>query len=177
MYDWPRRKPSRGLFQSHVIGLFLNAVPSVAAIHDEFGAAHAPDLLQAAEDLGDQVGARLAERLTRLNHPAEIRRIDFFSEDAAEIASRQARSADTFVALRPNGASQEPKRPIDSVLFGSGRHLFLVPDGKQPATSFSRVVVAWNGSRESARALSEAMPYLHKAQKVTVVVVGDEKAT
>src|SRR5207248_8434775 len=91
--------------------------------------------------------------------------------------SREARSADTFVALRPNGRPQEPERLVESVLFGSGRHLFLVPDGKVPNPTFDRIVVAWNGSRESARALAEAMPYLHKAKEVMVVVVDRERPT
>jgi nucleotide-binding universal stress UspA family protein len=39
---------------------------------------------------------------------------------------------------------------------------------------FDRILVAWNGTRESARALAEAMPYLHKAQEATVVIVDDE---
>ena len=30
---------------------------------------------------------------------------------------------------------------------------------------FDHVVVAWNGSRESARAVAEALPYLHRAKK------------
>jgi nucleotide-binding universal stress UspA family protein len=39
---------------------------------------------------------------------------------------------------------------------------------------FERIVLAWNGSRESARALAEALPYMHHAKEVTVVVVDDE---
>jgi nucleotide-binding universal stress UspA family protein len=39
---------------------------------------------------------------------------------------------------------------------------------------FDHVLVAWNGSRESARALAEALPYLHKAKATTVVVVEDK---
>ena len=36
---------------------------------------------------------------------------------------------------------------------------------------FDNVAVAWDGSRESARALAESLPYLHQARKVGVVVV------
>jgi hypothetical protein len=39
------------------------------------------------------------------------------------------------------------------------------------------VVVAWNDSRESARALAEALPYLHQARKVGVLVVEGEQST
>ena len=96
------------------------------------------------------------------------------AEDIAKTASREARGADAFVALRPNGAPQEPEGLVEGVLFGSGRHLFLVPGGQVPNAPFDRTLIAWNGSRESARALAEAMPYLYEAKATTVVVV-DEK--
>src|ERR1700716_3945896 len=59
-------------------------------------------------------------------------------------------------------------------LFGSGRHLILLPNRKPAKMIFERIVLAWNGSRESARALAEALPYMHKAKEVTVMVVDDE---
>jgi nucleotide-binding universal stress UspA family protein len=65
------------------------------------------------------------------------------------------------------------RRSRSSILFGSGRHLFLVPGGQVPNTPFVRTLIAWNGSRESARALAEAMPYLYKAKATTVVVVDE----
>ncbi|MGZ5876874.1 MAG: universal stress protein [Bradyrhizobium sp.] len=37
--------------------------------------------------------------------------------------------------------------------------------------------MAWNGSRESARALAESLPYLHQAKKVGVLVVEGEHPT
>jgi nucleotide-binding universal stress UspA family protein len=93
--------------------------------------------------------------------------------DIADVAAREARSVDTFVALRPNGA-MDPERLIEGVLFGSGRHLFLVPEAERPKVGFDRILVAWNGSRESARALAEGMPFLYQANEVTVVVITDK---
>jgi hypothetical protein len=154
------------LFDSHVIGLFLNPLPVPApAEADVAGAALAADLRERAKEAGDRTEAILANRLARLNAPVEIRRFDILADDVANIAAREARSADTFVALRPNG-SQDPERLVEGTLFGSGRHLLLVPEENRPKPTFDRILVAWNGSRESARALAEAMPYLHKAKEV-----------
>jgi nucleotide-binding universal stress UspA family protein len=94
--------------------------------------------------------------------------------DIANIAAREARSADTFVAVRPNGA-MDPERLVEGVLFGSGRNLYLVPETERPKIAFNRILVAWNGSRESARALAEAMPFLYRADEVAVVVVTGER--
>jgi nucleotide-binding universal stress UspA family protein len=160
-----------GLFNSHVIGLFLNTVPSMVPVDPNGPGA---TLLAEARQVGDGVEKALAKRLARLNRPAEIHRIDVLADDIANTASREARSADTFIALRPNGGPQEPERLVEGVLFGSGRHLFLIPGEKAPMSRFNRILVAWNGSRESARALAEAMPYLYTAKAATVVVVDEE---
>jgi nucleotide-binding universal stress UspA family protein len=165
------------LFQSQIIGLFLNPMPAPAVVEaDPVGRVRAAELLEQARQAGDRMETALAKRLARLNKPVEIRRFDALADDIANVAAREARSADTFVALRPNG-SQDPERLIEGVLFGSGRHLLLVPEGERPRPTFDHILVAWNGSRESARALAEAMPYLHKAKEVTIIVINHERPT
>ena len=164
-------------FEGQVIGLFLNPLPAPVAVEaDAVGAARAADLLEQAKQTGDRIEAALAMRLARLNRPVEIRRFDILAQDIADLAAREARSVDAFVALRPNG-SADPERMVEAILLGSGRHLLLVPEADRPKPTFDRILVAWNGSRESARALAEAMPYLHKAHDVTVTVITDEPAT
>jgi nucleotide-binding universal stress UspA family protein len=163
------------LFEGRIVGLYLNVLPVLIPEEgDGVGAIHAAELLQKAQEVGDKVEEKLTRRLARLQKPVELRRFDVIGDAAADIAAREARTADTFVALRPNGGPREPENLIEGVLFGSGRHLFLVPKGKAAKPTFDRILLAWNGSREAARALAEAMPYLHKAKEVLVVVVDDE---
>jgi nucleotide-binding universal stress UspA family protein len=160
------------LYQGRVIGLFLNVLPVLIPEEgDGVGAIHAAELLQQAHEIGDKLEHKLNQRLARLQKPVELRRFDVIGGAVADVAAREARAADTFVALRPNGGPPEPEDLVEGVLFGSGRHLFLVPEGAPAKVSFDRVLLGWNGSRESARAMAEAMPYLHKAKEVLVVVV------
>jgi nucleotide-binding universal stress UspA family protein len=112
----------------------------------------------------------------RLNKPVTLRRFDVFDDTIGRIAAREARAADTFVAdtLAHRGRAGDSQAVVESVLFGSGRHLFLIANKRAVTLGFDHVLVAWNGSRESSRSLGEAMPYLHKARRVTVVVVHEE---
>jgi nucleotide-binding universal stress UspA family protein len=155
-----------------IIGLFLNPLLVRGAIEGDVVA----NLIEHARAVGDHTEAALARRLQMLKRPVEIRRFDVLADDIANVAAREARSADTFVALRPNGA-MDPDDLVEGVLFGSGRNIFLVPETERPKISFERILIAWNGSREAARALGESMPFLHKAAEVTVVVVTDQKPT
>jgi len=58
----------------------------------------------------------------------------------------------------------------EAALFESGRPL-LVTASEVPEHIGEQVVVAWNGSTETARATALAMPFLRAAQKVTVLTV------
>lgn len=149
-------------FESQVIGLFLNPMPLPGPVNGDVGSLATADLMERAREAGDRMEALLAKRLSLLERPVEIRRVDVLAGEIANVAAREARSADTFVALRPNG-SMDPERLVEGVLFGSGRHIYLIPETERPEIAFDRIVVAWNGSRESARALAEGMPFLHKA--------------
>ncbi len=157
------------IFDSAVIGLYINVLPLL--VPEEGGAINSVELLNRARAAGDKIETDLGERLSGLQKPWELRRYDVFTDDMAEIAAREARAADTFVALRPNGSPEEDEDVVKGVIFGSGRHVFLVPDGARDLAGVKHVVVAWNGSRESARAVAEALPYLQQAETVTVVVV------
>ena len=168
---------ARRLESRVVIGLFLNPLPLPAAVDGDIaGTVTAADLLERAREAGDRTERLLARRLSLLERPVEIRRFDVLAGEIADIAAREARSADTFVALRPNGA-MDPEQLVEGVLFGSGRHIYLVPETERPKIAFDHILVAWNGSREAARALAEAMPFLYKAERVTVVVATGDRPT
>jgi nucleotide-binding universal stress UspA family protein len=163
-------------FDSHVIGLFLNVLPVLIPTDGDSAAAiESVRLIDQARAVGDKLEAKLRHRLARLQKPVELRRFDTFMDIIGDVAAREARTADVFVAIRPNGSSQEPEQLVESVLFGTGRHLFLVPEKKAASPAFDHVMIAWNGGREAARAVAEALPYLRKAETVSIVIVDDSE--
>jgi nucleotide-binding universal stress UspA family protein len=163
-------------FDGKIIGLLLNPLPVPLPLNIAGAASIEDDLLRLAKDKADEIEAELTARLAKLDGSSELRRIDVSYDGIIEVATREARSADTFVSLRPDGARDHCDHLVEEVLFGSGRHLFLVPQELHPRCSFDHALIAWNGSRESTRAMAEAMPYLHRAQVTSVLVVNESPA-
>jgi len=138
------------------------------------GAIKAARLLQTAREAGDKAEARLTEELARLQKPVELRRFDIlWTMQQGMWLPREARTTDAFVWLRPNGAQHEAEDLVESVLFGSSHQSFWCRTASRPSHVRSHTrCLEWHAG--TARALAEAMPYLHKAQEATVVVVDDE---
>ena len=163
-------------FKGYATGLFFNILPPPPAPIDGdlTGAVGIAALMDQARASGDKMEKTIVDRLKRYDVAIKLRRFDILESDIADVAVREARCADTFVLIRHNG-SQDPDRLVEGILFGSGRHILLVPEVERPKSIvFDRVLVAWNASRESTRAVAEAMPYLRIAKDVSVVMVADE---
>lgn len=78
------------------------------------------------------------------------------------------RTADLVVAPQP-GAGRVGE--LDDVLFEGGRPVLFVPWITRQVKPFKRVLVAWDGSRESTRAIFDAMPLLKNADEVEIFSV------
>lgn len=62
-----------------------------------------------------------------------------------------------------------------SLALACGRPVLVVPAAGIDSLSPARVMVAWNGSREAARAVADALPFLQMARRVEVVSVADRR--
>src|ERR1700743_3796091 len=63
------------IFESHITGLFFNVLSSLVP-DGRAGAGQAAKLLDTAKPVGDIIEATGFERLTRLQHPSNLRRFD-----------------------------------------------------------------------------------------------------
>ena len=64
---------------------------------------------------------------------------------------------------------------IESLLFGSGRPVLIVPYAFRDTHKLDTVLVAWNGGKEAARAIAGAMPILKQAKSVQVISIVEPK--
>ncbi|THV25432.1 universal stress protein [Peteryoungia ipomoeae] len=83
-----------------------------------------------------------------------------------------ARSADLVVAAQGEaGLLNDNRAELESFLFESGRPVLLIPHILKQPKPIRRVLIAWNGSREAARATFDALPFLKAADTVEIFSV------
>ncbi|NEU12992.1 universal stress protein [Methylobacterium sp. BTF04] len=82
-----------------------------------------------------------------------------------------ARLFTATVVGRPGSEDGAPRMTtFETALFESGRPILLAPP-IAPATLGEAVLIAWNGSTETARAVAFAMPFLRQAKRIRVLSV------
>ena len=75
-----------------------------------------------------------------------------------------------MISPRPEGDARELVRPFvpDQALVASGVPMLVIPQDWKFGPIGEDIVIAWNASRESTRAVHDALPFLKKAKKVTI---------
>ena len=122
--------------------------------------------------------ARFEAASKRSSLSSEHRALEASLGGAGDLFGSLARRFDLSVV-----GQAEPKRGpaqelvIEGALFGSGRPVVVVPYIHKSALKLDRVLICWDGSRPAARAIADAMPFLHRSQAIDVVIVasGREK--
>lgn len=115
-----------------------------------------------------------------LQAQADTREIDFcwsrHDDDVVGAIIEQSRLADLVVLSRTNqqapdrGAAVEPGKIISVC----DRPCLILPMEVSSDWWPTRIAVAWNGTRQSARAVRESVSFLTQADEVRVVSVSDE---
>lgn len=94
------------------------------------------------------------------------------SGDLGSDAGAAARCADLVVAGQPEPGDAVPRVAAGDLLLSAGRPVLFVPYAGRFETVGRTAVVAWNGGRESARAVADALPLLRRAGAVHVLTLG-----
>ncbi|MES2669936.1 MAG: universal stress protein [Pseudomonadota bacterium] len=162
-------------FDAHVAMLVTVDVP--APMPSDWGAM-AYDVYARLHEEARKRAAERAESLRgRFAHsaiPLEIRTTEAVSLYPQNAAALQARYADLTVlpAMPRDGADNMYVHDyFHDILRQSGRPVLVVPEGHAAAMPPKRAVIAWKPTRETSRAVADAMPLLHKADAVDVLVI------
>lgn len=162
--------------QSRIIGLYTNRMPEYAyVLAIQSGLAPMEpinELDERVREAGDRAVASLTERCKRISVPTEICRVEEPASEMSACCVAKARCSDLFVATAPYQRGELPiwDELVESVMFEGGQGLYLVPrgPGARPVRS---VLVAWRNTRESARALAAALPFLKAATQTRIIMV------
>jgi nucleotide-binding universal stress UspA family protein len=160
-------------FDSHVIGLHSEALPIPYTSTIGFPDA---EFIQASTEVNQQRAAELESEFRKLAASAglsfEWRSLESFSGDSAHGGIGSARCSDLVIAAQANPHAESGSSPdVDALLFEAGRPVLVTPSEGPCLSSFRRIIIAWNGSREAARAAFDALPFILEAESTEILLI------
>lgn len=169
--------------KASLVGVYVAPVAAEAFVGAAAEMAFAP---------GGDRAARVAQHQAKADEDAQRARDAFALQtgDGDAAAEWRALEGEPFAALTKAArladlsvlaGSRGPTRgvalaSVETVVLGAGGPCILVPEVGSDSRVGDRIVVGWDGGREAARALRDALPILKAAQSVTVVIAGHAPA-
>jgi nucleotide-binding universal stress UspA family protein len=123
----------------------------------------------AAEATSALVGENFRSLCAKMNVPAEFRPIG--RGKTAEEAVLNSLHSDLVVVGHPEPHGLPDDMLPEKIMLASGVPLLIVPNSWHGQTIGDKILIGWNASRESRRAIADAMTFLVAAKSVTVLVV------
>jgi len=163
-------------FDVHLVGVAFAVEPIELALIVENGPPEWFDqLMREAEAAADAAVTAFNEAIRGSGVLAEARRITTTVAGCTDLFGQMARRYDVSI-IRQTDPDEVGLNSlmIESALFNSGRPVFVVPYVHRGAARFDRGLICWDGSRNAARAVGDAMPLLQRAKSVQIVIVGNQ---
>ena len=106
----------------------------------------------------------------------EWRAVESLTPDIESILIDNARCCDLTMIAQPDPADNANRiGTLGEVILQTGRPVLVVPYTGTARSVGKRVFVAWNGSRESTRAVFDALPFLREADEVQLYIVEEDR--
>jgi nucleotide-binding universal stress UspA family protein len=121
--------------------------------------------------------AAFTEVVERAGLSSDFRAAHCPSSRVAEVVALHARYVDLAILGQPepeNGGEVDAELPEDVVL-SAGRPALVIPYIGAGKEIGKRVLIAWDGGREAARAVNDALPLLEQAESVAVLVINPSR--
>jgi nucleotide-binding universal stress UspA family protein len=167
-------------FDAELVGIHVSPPPFLPIGFGEGAAYVGPEVFEAQREANRLVRERVEASFRRLCDPARMAVRDLYEEgDAGGLLAEAARGADLTILAQEGGSGLEAlaPQPIHHVILSAGGPVLMLPGAGHGVGEIGRrAVVAWNGSREAARATKDALPFLVAAEAVTLLAAGDDAA-
>jgi len=156
--------------QAHLVG--LHVTPSVFVnLATEVSVTYLEETKRALRKTADAVRDRFKQRVDAAGLSAEWRVEEPVDANYARAVTRHALCADLIVAGQPHTSEWNGGALVTDVLIETGRPILFVPYAGRFTDVARRVMIAWNGTREAARAAFDAIPLIAQAEEVRILAV------
>lgn len=165
-------------WDGHLAALALVPEPYIPAA---VGVNIPPEILeqqrQRAQEQADALLDAVDDRAGRFGRPIERRREIAAVDRLPAVFARHARHADLTVVGQPDPEEGGVDQAflVEASFMYSGRPALIIPYIGTRTMPPETVICCWDGSREAARAINDAIPFLEKAKRVLVTVIDPEK--
>ncbi len=157
---------------AHLIGLFVASNPQVPEFVQAMMGQSVQDIqAKFQKEASETAEAQFGALAKASGVPSEWRVAE---GDPVEQLSLHGRYADlVVVGQRDSSLMSEPGSVdiADELVFELGRPVMVVPYTGHFKKLGERIMVAWNASRESTRAVGDSIPVLRNAKQVTVLAI------
>jgi nucleotide-binding universal stress UspA family protein len=164
-------------FGAHIMGTAFAYYPVMASGFD-LSANFIRTQQAEAQERAESVATAFDEATRRAGVSAETRRIEAGIGDVPSQFAHIARRFDLSVVGQFERDRDHPTTNIviEAALFESGRPVLIVPFIQKDRLKLDHVMVCWDGSRAAARAVADAMPFLTRSGKASIVVADTHSA-
>ncbi len=157
---------------AHLIGLHgeYAPVPSVGPMGTPD-----PGFMQAeieiAKERSKTLGDMFNEMARKESASAEWRAVSGYVPDGGSVV-RIARACDLIMVQQHDPDDATPRSTdIETLLFECGRPVLVIPYAVNADMAFRRIMVAWNGTEQSARATFDALPFIRAAEQTEILCI------
>ena len=165
-----------GAFEAHLTGVAFSYEPIIpptdmGGIPVDLIESQRADNEKNAQSALDKFNASVQ----RAGISAVSRMIEASTAGASDVFGRIARHFDLAIVGQVEPGKALPEELIaEGALLDSGRPVLVVPYVQKAGLKLDRIMVCWDGSRNAARAVADALPFLARAKLVEVVTIANE---
>lgn len=159
---------------ARVTGLYVVPEPTALSLVSPWMARRAvDDLRQSMNTWADDACAGLRGKLEAAGLEGDCEIASVAEHETVSTIAERARFSDAVVVGQSDPDEPAPggHQLAEQVVLTCGRPALVVPYIGLPDGFARRVLVAWDGGREAARALGDAIPILRKAETVRIIRV------
>ncbi len=160
-------------FSAHVVGVHSEAIPMPYVSPMGFPDT---DFIATSAQINEQHTAEIKTifetRAQREGISFEWQAMQSVSGDAAVSSLSVARTCD-LVIVQQSDPQGDPGSitNVETLLFESGRPVLLVPYAIPQPAAFNKVLIAWNGTQQAARAVFDALPFILQAKETEILTL------